>query len=231
MTYTYDDNGNLIECADHMEGGWERYTYDEDGQCIRMDYSGYLNDAYYEGNGYYEYEYDTNGNRIKESHTHQYEYEDRITTQWTSYTYNDHNQIIEENRFDEAGQLDRRIYSYDDNGNLTSDRIYANDDCVYAAEYEYNSYGQKKAEYVRATGESLSSRKKYGYDAYGNLEIEKEYDDCGELSYVKTFRYYPPTFGPLGGYLSGAHGFSSDGSRKDIYEYDYYGAYINQGNF
>lgn len=213
--YTYDDKGNLIEFADHMEGGGKQYTYNEAGQCIRMDYSGYLDDTYIEGGGYYMYEYDTNGNRIKESHTHQYEYEDRVTSEWTSYTYNDRNQIVEENRFDETGLLSQRVYSYDENGNLASDIMYADNRCVYSAEYEYNSYDQKKAEYIKSTGESLTSRKTYMYDEYGNLILEKEYDGSGDLVSVKCFSYY------IKGHLASTSEFLSNGYLEDRYSYDY----------
>ena len=223
QTYTYDDNENLIEFADHMEGGGERYTYNEAGQCIRMDYLGYMEQ---EG-GYYTYEYDTNGNRIKESHTHQYDYEDRVRTDWTSYTYNDRNQIVEENRFDETGLLSQRVYLYDENGNLTSDIMYADNRCVYSAEYEYNSYGQKKAEYIKSTGESLTSRKTYMYNKYGNLILEKEYDSSGDLACVKVFVYNLITYNPTHnvsegkGHLSFTMEYLSNGSLGDLYRYDY----------
>ena len=79
--------------------------------------------------------------------------------------YNDNGNRIEENQYDEEGELtSKRKYKYDDNGNVI----------------EANQYDEE--------GE-LTRKYKYKYDDNGNRIEAKEYDEDGELENESSYEY------------------------------------------
>ncbi len=152
--YTYDRNGNLINC-----------------QTIRQS----PNDDIYVLND--EYEYDNN-DRVKRV-TH---YRNNINSKyWETYEYDPNGWLIREDSWYE-GQEDPKkstVSEYDENGNVMIDKHYYNGDaesCEYS-KYEYDENGRKITEFYKYT-DDYSNTISYTYDDRGNLlTIDKQYGE------------------------------------------------------
>ncbi len=97
LRYVYDSNGNITKIWSDMDSSWVEYTYDSLGQLLQENYSNGTTN---------EYQYDELGNRTKVINN----------SGTTNYTYN-----TEKNRLVSVGSNN---YTYDANGNVTSDGTY-----------------------------------------------------------------------------------------------------------
>lgn len=158
--YTYDKNSNIVSerivsnyVTDDTGAGTDitrEYTYDALGRLIKSEES----DGSTEGvqPEVTEYTYDNVGNRLTESKP----------GEQTSYTYNGLNQLTSSVKT--GAEAERRTYTYDDNGNQTSEttdtdesRVYEydeanrlstltvkeNDNIILTQENRYNGDGQR----------------------------------------------------------------------------------------
>lgn len=179
---TYDEDGRLIEklyySASTISLGYyyDKYTYDEIGNVIRID-TLIVEEGVESPGEYYIYEYDENGKIIKESLYGKY------------YAYNTIDQCIEY-EYDESGNQIKKLvynnvyyanemalestyeYKYDESGKLIEEKgsEFASDD--YYVVYEYDEDGDlvKEIFYLDEEHTSFGGCIKYEYD---NLIIEK----------------------------------------------------------
>lgn len=160
-TWTYDENGNLTEYAEHDESGniGERtaYVYDTDENRIKTTW--YDEDGEIEG--WAEAEYDAAGNETK--------YE----------------------RYDEEGSLTEKITeTYDESGNLTEYVMYDGEgNMVEKEEHEYDKKGNE-IRYVRySDAVTMDCRHETEYDEDGKQIKFVSYDGAGGISYMWEYGY------------------------------------------
>lgn len=99
IKFLYDGNGNLVQATSTNGDTW-KYTYDEDGKCIRSESSGYPR----------VYEYDANGNVTSVSEVHNSNGQE-IKELLTSYTYEKLSPVQDDSAFTDV--TDKNGFAYD----------------------------------------------------------------------------------------------------------------------
>ena len=135
------------------------------------------------------------------------------------FEYNDKSDIIVEDQFDVTNEdvklLTKKIFKYDDDGNLSEERVYDGNGEDLLVKIEYNYDGNRNLTEIEyyyppsgdftsikgkfdESGNLIESRYydkdgelngKYKYDKDGNLSEERNYDQDGELSSKTKYKY------------------------------------------
>lgn len=158
----------------------------------------------------YKYAYDTHGNRVSgkmirngvEEYTMEYECDEdhRITKEKTyyggtlervlTYSYNadgtTESYIVE---FKASEQVQKCVYSYDDDGNVDEMEIYFDDVLSANVEFEYNFEEQTKTASQYDANGDLVVRTEYILDEDGNMISSECRSADGELQYTGTWKY------------------------------------------
>lgn len=157
--YTYFSNGKIkTEDLKYSNGGWYKYTYNENGNMINSD-----DDI----EGPIEYTYDAYGNEISRKHIKS----GYISTR--TYTYYENGKVKTEYCKDSYGYWSKS--TYDTMGNLT----YSIDSDGIWTEYKYDSKGNKT--YFE---DNEGNWDKYTYDSKGNIIYFKTKFDS-EIGWMK----------------------------------------------
>ena len=174
-TWSYDENGNLIEYAEHDESGniGERteHEYDTDGNLIKTTW--YDKDG--EMEGWAETEYDAAGNAIKYERYN----ENGSCTRKIIQEYDENGKQTKYIVYDGEGNItEKEEREYDENGNEVkylrySDAITIN--CLYETEYDERGKQIKFVSYDSEGG--ISYMWEYGYDENGRDVYESISDD------------------------------------------------------
>lgn len=134
---TYDAQGKLLLSISY-ESYRAEYTYNEQGDVIRMKES--YDPAYYDGEQLYtyEYEYDEKDNWVKKTVCRNGELD-----QYFLHTYNEVNQLTDEYEYYATGEEAwHEIYSYDEENRLAETLCYGKDELLYITTYHYNKDGR-----------------------------------------------------------------------------------------
>gem|GEM_PF-510050 len=172
IDYTYDDMGNRTKAEWDSNRGVSTFDYtkiyDYD-DIYQLTSEKKMNQA--ESSRLYEYQYqfDDAGNRT------QMKYYDGSSTETTTYTYNDLNQLTR--RSFNFGEVSYHDYDYDDNGNMVSQE----DDCgMPIRDFSWNDNNR-----LESVDKLQSTVAEYTYDPYGRRIMRKDVDNN-----TYTFYYY-----------------------------------------
>lgn len=231
-TYEYDPNSNVTKSINNIDGSFKNFTYDERNQLISDD----------KGN----YEYDASGNRTK-----------MVTEKGiTNYTYDslgDGNRLIKSEFIgNDANGNDSVSYTYDKNGNVTSETSTRNGKTAYdydtsnrmkkailpngkVVEYVYDSASGRRVQRIET---DPSGNKKYTNFAYDEDKLISESELNGNLirtytwdeneSLISISLYNPDGTPRTYQYIKDQHGnilgmSDKDGNKVVSYEYDSWG--------
>ncbi len=165
--FTYDSSGRVLTNTD-ARGNTTNNFYDAQGRLISMtDRDGKLTS----------YEYDSNGNRTRITDP---------TGEYTVFEYDAFGNRDSEERFDtNDNSLQRKEFTYDNNGNVLSESIIVERNNVPTAIttlFEYNKNG-----FLIGETDPLDNKKSIVYDSVGNKteEIDKQ-GHSTKLSYDST---------------------------------------------
>jgi len=79
-------------------------------------------------------------------------------------TYNPDGKKVEEIEYGEKGQKWRKRYEYDENGKMSREMVYdENNALVNYKKYEYNEFGKKKTQYTYDAKGKMTSIKNFEY--------------------------------------------------------------------
>lgn len=171
--YKYDAFGNKIYVEKNRT---EQSLKLQEKFAYKYDSMHRLTEVEKDGMVYRKYGYDAFGNR-----SYKEEYQCPETTQTTTYTYNQNNQLI-------SSVTNNNIenYSYDRRGNLTS--IMQNDSLIKKFTYNVQNRMQQSFNYEG----KMISEKTYSYNTFGGKifeEINLVNSQTGERKYVNQIRY------------------------------------------
>ena len=159
-----------------------QYTYNSLGQ-LTDSWLNKLNDDYnsVETNSY-RYQYDTAGNRIEE-----YKEMGPRNCITTDYTYNEFNQLISSNEDgDFEGNTSHKTYSYDQNGNQTSET-----DSITGKQTSYSYDADNRLMSATGkTGETVDYTQQNQYNGFGQRVKKQEGSDTTEYFYDGTAVLY-----------------------------------------
>lgn len=174
--YEYDDEYRLIEkqCVypDGTVNNDEKYTYDKDGNNIRIDHEDNKDSSY----SYYTI-HKYKGDDLIESTT--YNVADDSVKYTMSYSYDDKNRLCQE-KFENI-EYDNQAttnYFYDDNGNI----IYSERDNERYEDYTYDADGNLISQ-TRNDG----TRTEWKYE--NNIKIEETFYHKGDFLYTSKLEY------------------------------------------
>lgn len=187
-TYTYDDNGQILEKQSTRNGQITHYELYKNGNLIEeasYRYAIISKDIFR-----IYYEYDENNNLIKEVHPDTYSF-----TQTFIYKYDENGNKIKITEIHQDRGYDEKIYSeryyeYDVNNKLISDTLFLKGEFNNSVTYDYDIYGNKTQKTSKSIySENISSTWKYEYDVNANIisttettdGIVYEYDKYGNL--------------------------------------------------
>lgn len=178
--FAYDDKGNIIEqiMIKNTEGEPEIsryvYTYNENGQLITANYTGY--DGYVAS---YTFFYDDKGNNVKQI------YEDEYSTYEYLMTYDENgnmlSQVLMYNGEVESMNI---VATYNESGKVIREVCTYYDGSQESKDYTYDANG--KCTQVVFTDENGENVYEYTHDEHGNVikEIYTSFD--GSVQYVNT---------------------------------------------
>ena len=186
VTFTYDNNGNMLTKADTGASSNITYTYDYENRLVRADRNASGNTT---TSSYY---YDPFGRRIVKT-----VYENSAFSRFAWYVY-DREDILVENRNDSrSGYSTGRFFNIH-GPDIDEPVAYTNNGQMYF----YHADGLGSVRIITDSAGSVTRR--YSYDAYGNITASiidrpytytgREYDDETGLYYYRN-RYYDPKIG------------------------------------
>lgn len=173
--YIYNEYGNITEVYSYAEDGVTpdrlvyRYTYDENQNVIREDYSGSNKSGAYSHT--YTYCYDDNG-RVTRRDDFGYtlgELGEDTTPLYFIFNETDQRYYYKQYPYDSKNEYS---YEYDGVGNISKVYSGLGEDKSLILSYEYDEANQL----VRENNKNLQKTFVYTYDAGGNLSTKTEYD-------------------------------------------------------
>jgi hypothetical protein len=201
VEYEYDVNWNVSKIVVYNDSGTAikitTRAYDDKGNLIReaVHLNGYNNDSVYTCN------YDDNGNLIQQLYYHD-ESDEAIgaVIGCTNYEYDEYNRLIEETQEFLGGQEEigggvfTSSYVYDENNRLIKKTRLEPYSTSTIWEYTYNATGYVVEEIVTtntASGGLKSTRVAYEYDEFGNLTKKISYSSLEQTAngYVTEYTY------------------------------------------
>ncbi len=184
FTYTYDNNGNLIQKTQKSNGSVTRYVYDAEDQMVRIDFPGGTNA---------QYRYDGLGRRIEKN----------VNGTLTRYVYDGEDILFE---FNGTNRLTARYTHWEgiDEPLIMERDLNANGSFEAAERFSYHTDGLGSIiDLADSTGGITQS---YVYDSFGNIVRQngtlanpytytgREFDAESGLFYYR-FRYYDARIG------------------------------------
>lgn len=154
------------------------YSYDGSGRVISEKRLG-LNDA---EEGVLKHEYFPNGS-LSLSIFEQFESDGTYTELYREvYSYDENGLLSSVTRIESGVTSAKTVYEYDENARLVKEMSYEGEDfCIAEFEYAYDSNNRmvscRRSDYI----EESVSENNYGYDAKGRLHTDQCYDQSGNM--------------------------------------------------
>lgn len=172
---TYDDNDNILtQYQVDLDGYWNKIesTYTADGKLLTDKHSDSDGNTYavahtydekgnlattvegYNGEDYrYEFEYDADGHQTKRTVIDPA----GNTTGTTRWVYDGAGRLLEENYAGASGDTERKVYSYDDAGNLLTCTAYYGDEVssTYSYTYSYTELTAEQAQQLKTLMQTI----------------------------------------------------------------------------
>lgn len=191
FVYLYDENNDCVSIIQYDASGEVahlgefEYTYDDLGNCI-------LKKEFVNGNIVHEYEYSYGTNDPTYIYRSKHVYYDANGYKYVTF-YNEQGYVTKEIYYDNDGEIDYECdheYTFDDKGNMLSEREYT--DGALCREYEYScgtsnpdsTYMSKRTDYLNGSPTRVEI-----YNEDGETISEIEYDADGKVIYTHTFKY------------------------------------------